>query len=267
MKPTRWSARDGRHVNGVDARHIHLVIGPTSTQKTERSIELAKAHGAPVIAMDRIQIYDDLAVTSGRPAEVALDGTTRLYLDHRLASADCEEMPATTALENLRGLLAQIDGDVILEGGSTSLWSAFFAVVDDSTVFGDVIVRKISQWPEFASHVRSRVLHLLRSSPCSMLDELSGALADANARKLVLGLVGVPETLAWCAEGGVSTEMLPEFKSDLGACRSLAERIALAWTAYACIQQATFEILLRERNHMVEPVSYDISTRLAGSVV
>jgi tRNA A37 N6-isopentenylltransferase MiaA len=105
--------------------------------------------------MDRIQIYDDLAVTSGRPSELELDGTRRLYFDHCLASADCAEMPATTALEKLRWLLAQIDGDVILEGGSISLWHAFFAAVGNATLFGDVIVRKISEWPQFTLHVSS----------------------------------------------------------------------------------------------------------------
>src|SRR5690349_9322876 len=111
------STRDGRRVNGVNTRRIHVIIGPTSTGKTERSVELAKSLQAPVIAMDRIQIYDDLAITSGRPSELELHGTTRLYLDHRLATADREEMPAATALEKLRWLLAQIEGDVILEGG------------------------------------------------------------------------------------------------------------------------------------------------------
>jgi adenylate dimethylallyltransferase len=266
MKRTRWPARYGRCVNMVDARHIHLIIGPTSTSKTERSVALAKALGAPVVAMDRIQIYDDLAVTSGRPSELELDGTKRLYLDHRLASADREELPATTALAKLRGLLAQIEGDVILEGGSISLWRAFFAAIGNVTVSGDVIVRWVSDWPEFASHVTSRVLRLLRSSPYSMLDELSGALTDANARRLILGIVGMSEALAWCVERGVSTETLPELKPDLGACRSLAERIAPAWVEYASAQQASFEMLLRERNHVVERVSYAKSTRTTGSI-
>lgn len=253
-------------MNGVNARHIHVIIGPTSTGKTERSVELAKALGAPVIAMDRIQIYDDLAITSGRPSDLELDGTTRLYLDHHLASADREEMPAATALEKLQGLLARIEDDVILEGGSISLWQAFFAAVGNATVFGDVVVRKISEWPKFTSHVSSRILRLLRASPWSMLDELSDALADPNARKLSLGLIGVSEALAWCAERGMSTETLPELKSDLGACRSLAEWIAPAWAAYACIQQASFEILLSDRNHVVERVSCHESTRLARTV-
>jgi adenylate dimethylallyltransferase len=267
MKPTRWPARDGRCAKGVDCRQIHLIVGPTSTEKTARSIELAKALEAPVVAMDRIQIYDDLAVTSGRPSELELEGTRRLYLDHRLASADCAEMPATTALEKLREMLAQIEGDVILEGGSISLWQAFFAVAGNAAVFGDVVVRKISEWPKFTSHVSSRILRLLRASPWSMLDELSGALANAKPGGLVLGLVGVPEVLAWCVERGVSAKMLPELKSDLGACRSLAERIAPAWAAYTCMQQASFEILLRERNHVVENVSCGNSTRLARTVL
>ena len=60
---------------------LHIILGPTSVGKTSRSIVLAKESKSPVIVLDRVQIYQELATGSGRPLIDELEGTTRTYLE------------------------------------------------------------------------------------------------------------------------------------------------------------------------------------------
>lgn len=100
-----------------------------------------------------------------------------------------------------------------------------------------------------------------------MLDELSSAFADCTARRLMLGLVGMPEALAWCVQHKVAVNRLPELKEDPAACRSLANHIAPAWVQYARAQQASFPPILQHRRHAVEPFDCTTTTGLTASTL
>jgi len=104
---------------------IHVILGPTGVGKTARSIALARHTGAPVVSLDRFQMFQDLEMGTGRPANAELDGTERIYLsDHR--TVDDGELPADEAFGTLMQLLTARRQDVILEGGSLSLCRLFF---------------------------------------------------------------------------------------------------------------------------------------------
>jgi tRNA A37 N6-isopentenylltransferase MiaA len=231
-----------------------VILGPTCSGKTGRAVQLAKKSGAPVIAVDRIQVYEDLAITSGRPSDDELGGTARTYLDHRLTTSSPVEMTAAEGLRRLRRLIAQAPSGAILEGGSISLWETFFAERDAQGNVSTIIVRRIADWQRFARRVEQRILGLLGSPSRSMLDELGATLTDHRSRRLVLGTVGIRQLQEWTERRHIAPEALSDVKHDLEMCQSLAAHMTPAWVYHARMQQATFERLLAAHDHAVELV-------------
>ncbi len=232
--------RDGR----FGGAGLRVVLGPTCSGKTGRAVQLAKRSGAPVIAVDRIQVYEDLAITSGRPSDDELDGTVRTYLDRCVTTDRHVEMTAAEGLSRLRRLLADPPTEAILEGGSISLWRAFFAEHSSQQTVSEILLRRVANWERFASRVEQRILGLLSAQPRSMLDEVGATLIDPRSRRLVLGLLGIPELVQWCERRGIAPGALCGVTHDVQLCRSLAAHLTPAWVQHAQMQQAVFERLL-----------------------
>ncbi|CBA17048.1 isopentenyl transferase family protein [Xanthomonas albilineans] len=106
---------------------LYLIWGPTCSGKTALAVALAEQSGWPVIALDRIQCYPELATGSGRPLSSELRGTRRIYLASRavregIIAAD----EAHALLKDMVGRHSAAGG-VILEGGSISLINRMIA--------------------------------------------------------------------------------------------------------------------------------------------
>ena len=253
-------AAKGREEASGGVAGLRLILGPTCSGKTGRAVRLAQESGALVLAVDRIQVYEDLAITSGRPSAGELDGTARIYLDHRVTTGWPVEMTAAEGLRRLRRLIADASSaEVILEGGSISLWRAFFAECYVQESVSEIIVRRVADWERFAHRVEQRILGLLGSQSRSMLDELAATLTDDRSRRLVLGLVGIRELMEWSERRCIAPKALSDVKHDSKMCRSLAAHLTPAWLDYARLQQAAFKRLLPAYDHAVELVE-DLDT-------
>lgn len=207
-----------------------------------------------MIAIDRIQVYEDLATTSGRPSDDELDGTVRIYLDRRVTTSSPVEMTAAEGLRRLRRLITDAPSGVILEGGSISSWRAFFVERYAQENVSEIIGRRVADWERFTRRVERRILELLRAQPRSMLDELEVTLTDHRSRRLVLGTVGIRELQEWSERRCIAPEALSDVKHDLEMCRSLAAHMTPAWVHHARMQQAVFERFLPIYDHTVELV-------------
>lgn len=97
--------------------------GSTGVGKTRRATSLARQYTAPVLVLDRIQVYDDMAILSGRPRAEEIGDTTRIYLDQRPTCRG--ELTVEQSYWLLATHLQQLQAhhnSIILEGGSISLW-------------------------------------------------------------------------------------------------------------------------------------------------
>jgi adenylate dimethylallyltransferase len=239
----------------VSAPTLHLLLGPTGSAKTARAVELAAALDAPVVVMDRVQVFDDLATISGRPAASELRGTRRLYLDHRRVLRTPVELHARAGMTRLERLAARLGPTVIVEGGSLSLWRTFLPRLDERQARAvHACVRVVEDWDRHAHVLRERCIAMMRTSRPSMLDELAAALAQPRARSLVRTLIGVERALGWCAARGVPPEALPAHGEDEQVVRGIADAMLPALVDHARVQQATFRRLLADRAHEVEVV-------------
>lgn len=153
--------------------HVHLIIGPTGIGKTARSVALAKQIGAPVIVLDRVQVYQELTIASGRPLASELDGTTRIYLTERRV-ADGELLVS----EAFYLLLRQIETVrlshpcLILEGGSVSLCTALFEGGLLEHAPSSVQYLTLPSKAVYRQRLVARILEMLRGR-VSILDELA----------------------------------------------------------------------------------------------
>jgi hypothetical protein len=228
------------------------VLGPTASAKTGHAITLAAALGAPVVAIDRIQVFDDLATTSGRPTATELNGTRRVYLDHRLLRDAKADLTIAEGLDRLRRLLGRLGPTVVLEGGSISLWRAIFAMLDEGRI--ETHLRLVEDWEAHALAIEDRCVAMMTVARPSMLDELAVALTEPAMRRVAVELIGVEGILGWCADHGVTPATLGAYNEDVGVARSLATAMRPALVAHARRQQHAFRALLAGRPHELEVV-------------
>lgn len=222
---------------------LHLIVGKTGVGKTARSIEWAESTGAPVVVLDRIQCYPELAVGSGRPLDDKLRGTRRIYLaSRRVTDGDLDATAAHLLLMEQVEQLASENDTIILEGGSTSLLKEMM-----KSPFWKGYQRSYEHLRgTYAASYQARVLQRVRGmlhAPAgekSILAELAGSWALPEARAFVETVVGYDAITAWCRETGVHPDelRLPLSPEQIEV---LAQRITAAHLAYARMQEGVFE--------------------------
>ena len=222
---------------------LQLIVGKTGVGKTARSILLAKATGAPVVVLDRIQCYPELAVGSGRPLEHELGGTRRIYLtERRVTEGELGAGAAHALLARWVERLAAESDTIILEGGSISLLQAMMRSALWKRYRRSYEHLRCLDEAAYRGRVRARVVEMLRAPPGgrSMLSELAALGAAPEARAFVETVVGYDVLFAWCRENGLPLEGL---RRPLGSEQRavLAQRIFEAHLAYASKQAGVFE--------------------------
>ncbi len=101
---------------------LHLIYGPTCSGKTDMAIQIAQETGWPVVALDRVQCCPQIATGSGRPLELELQSTRRIYLDSRPLTEgilDADKRPSSNS--DSKWIRRKSEEGLILEGGSISL--------------------------------------------------------------------------------------------------------------------------------------------------
>ncbi len=226
---------------------IHLILGPTGVGKTSRSVDLAARLSAPVIVLDRIQIYPELSTGSGRPRPEELRGTERLYLTERRV-ADGE----LSAAESQALLLARVEElrtrhtILVMEGGSISLmqeicahsvWRSHQLTLHYTPAPRESIYRELLQ---------RRIRAMLQPSPGqpSILSELAAVWGDERAQAFVETIGGYHTLVAWCRERGISPADIESHAHAPDVVEVLLSRMLEANVAYGYSQGRAFARLL-----------------------
>lgn len=220
-------------------KRLHVIIGPTTTGKTRRAVTLAEQTGAPVIVLDRIQCFPELAVGSGRPGADELRSTRRVYLaDRKVAQG---ELPAATANALVHTHVARLLQDenlVLLEGGSVSLLQAI-AADPRWAGYEQTWERLVLQDVEgYLAKAASRIRDMLApadGSP-SMLDEIAALWPDARTHAVLNGIVGYRSIIAYAGRYGIPVDRLAH---DLTAAQidRIVQDIAREFLVYARWQE------------------------------
>lgn len=220
-------------------KRLHFIVGPTTTGKTSRSVELAEQTGAPVIVLDRIQCFPELAVGSGRPSPAELRSTRRIYIK------DCMvidgELPATTANTLVHEHVARLIREepvLILEGGSVSLLRTIAADPRWGTYSQSWERLHLREVASYLSKAKSRVQEMLAPSDgtWSMLDEIARLWPDTRSHAVLGGIVGYKTIIAYAARYRIPVTALRHTLSpeQIG---HLAEEIAGEYLIYARWQE------------------------------
>jgi hypothetical protein len=222
---------------------IHLITGRTGIGKTARSVLLAEATGAPVVVLDRIQCYPELAVGSGRPQEAELRGTRRIYLTHRrVTEGDLDPAAAHSLLTAWVERLALEADTIILEGGSMSLLQAMMESSFWASYRRSHEHLRPADEASYAARIEVRVAGMLHARPGepSMLSELTALGAVPEAWAFVQTVIGYGAIFGWCRENGLA---LADLRRPLESKQTahLTRRITEAHLAYAEKQDEVFE--------------------------
>ena len=222
----------------------HLIIGPTGIGKTARSVALAKQIGAPVIVLDRVQVYQELTIASGRPLARELDGTTRIYLTERRV-ADGELLVS----EAFYLLLQQIETVgfshpcLILEGGSVSLWTALFEGGLLASAPSSVQYLAVHSKVAYRQRLAARILDMLRGQ-VSILDELAQVWCKPQQRMFAQKIGGYSAIVQWCSKRGISPLDLPDYGRDPAVQSDVAATILASYLEYSSHQCYVFQQLI-----------------------
>ena len=228
---------------------LHIILGPTSVGKTARSVQLAKETKAPVIVLDRVQIYQELATGSGRPLIDELDGTTRIYLEERQV-ADGE----LTTVEALSLALQFIDrlsvryNLLLLEGGSISLCTALFKSGILNKYQTTIEYLTVQNEKSYKSRLWSRMQNALISNPGqpSLIDELSRVWTEPHKLAFVRTVIGYDILIDWCQRFGFSPhEMWNSFQED-SLYINLTNEMFSGYLQYSQNQRKAFDRLVVE---------------------
>ncbi|WP_027164052.1 isopentenyl transferase family protein [Mesorhizobium sp. WSM1293] len=221
---------------------LHLIIGPTTAGKTVASLELAQRTGAPVLVLDRIQCYPELAVGSGRPSNAELRFTRRIYLAQRPVIAG--EIYAAEANSLLHDHVAQFDQHVpllILEGGSVSLLRAMVADQKWKSHRWTYERLHLKTRADYIAKARSRVREMLAPvNGCrSMLNEIAQLWPDPRSHVFLRGLAGYRTVIAYAETLGIALGDLPRAIQPTQIVY-LSQAIALEYLAHARWQEREF---------------------------
>jgi tRNA A37 N6-isopentenylltransferase MiaA len=215
---------------------LHIIIGPTATGKTAHSVKMAQELRAPVIVLDRLQVYRDLATGTGRPSPEELHGTERIYLADRCAQdGDFPAADAHASLLQHLERLARRDVPVILEGGSLSLLQQ---ISERFEIRRHACTLRCTTF-DTADHYRGLLLRriaemLAPAAPgrASIVAELAGAWRHEDARPFIRTICGYDAVLAWCQEEKVDPTDIEAQLGDPRALRAMEARILAAHFTY-----------------------------------
>lgn len=226
---------------------LHFIVGATGVGKTAAAVTLAEHLNAPVLAMDRLQIYRELATGTGRPETSELRGTLRIYLaDRRIADGELPAAEAHQLLVDQVQALRPYHSDLILEGGSISLftelcrsshWEQYPKTVRNIVVRGPA---------RYCARIRHRIEQMLRpaGSP-SVLAELAAVWRDARVHALVQSVVGYDAILAWCQRRSVApTELAVTGVVPRHHLYEIGDEMLAGHLKYARLQAESFDRLL-----------------------
>ncbi|MBD2345850.1 isopentenyl transferase family protein [Anabaena subtropica] len=228
---------------------LHIILGPTSIGKTDRSVVLAKQTKAPVIVLDRIQIYRELTTGSGRPLIDELDGTTRIYLEDRQIT-DGE----LTTVESLSLALQHIDrlsqqhNLLILEGGSISLCTSLFksGILDNYQTTIEYLT--VQDEELYHSRMWRRMQKALMYNPRqpSLIEELSRVWKQPEKLAFVQTVVGYDVLIDWCQRFNFSPDEMWHNFQDNSLYINLTQEMFSAYIQYSQNQRKAFDQLVIE---------------------
>lgn len=232
------------------AKPIVLILGLTSTGKTARSVELAKAGGGTVISLDRVQCHRELAIGSGRPTETELAGTTRIYLDHpgSLAQGLASAERCVDVLERLLSE-ARLSGAEapILEGGSISILRELATRPNWNQGIPFRIEQMSIPGPrQRERRIRDRVTRVLDDrGEASLFAELAAVWSDEAAKAVAYQITGYREIVDACERHQVDVRSVRgNGRLPAGLKADLIDSIVTAHLAYARQQEeAIAEVL------------------------
>lgn len=172
---------------------IYLIYGPTCSGKTDLAIQIARETGWPVIALDRVQCFPQIATGSGRPLEWELQSTRRIYLDSRPLAAGVIETEAAH-----RHLILYVEDHksspgLILEGGSISLLNCMAKSSYWDTGFRWHVRRLRLTTPDvFLPRARRRATEMVavRDERPSLLEELADLWNQEALLAMLVDIVG-----------------------------------------------------------------------------
>ncbi|MCC5659137.1 isopentenyl transferase family protein [Nostoc sp. XA010] len=228
---------------------LHIILGSTSVGKTARSIMLAKQTKAPVIVLDRIQIYQELATGSGRPLIDELEGTTRTYLEERQVVdgelTTVESLSLTLQIINKLSLRHNL---LLLEGGSISLCTALFksGILDNYQTTIEYLT--IQNEAAYCNRLWSRMQDALISRPGqpSLLEELDRVWLDPRKLAFVRTVLGFDILVDWCQRFGLSPyEMWNTVQEDSLKVELIGQMFS-AYLQYSRDQRRAFDRLVVE---------------------
>lgn len=225
---------------------LHLILGATGSGKTEKAMQLAHQLGTPLIILDRIQCYPELAMTSGRgfalPSPFPI-----IHLSERSVSEGdyAPDLAYTHLHEYLHSL--RHHHFLLLEGGSISLTR----LLCTDTVFlryHDVSLEIVQREPaEHRQKVRTRILTMLSPAPedgTSMLTELQHTWQYVEQRPFLRTLVGFDAALDWLTKKRLSINSLDTLTNADIFDLSLA--ITQSHLRYAQTQQQHLHTILKQ---------------------
>ncbi len=221
---------------------LYLIWGATTTGKTAQSVALARATGAPVISLDRVQCCHELAVGSGRPSPSDLLGTRREYLCDRSVSSGV--IPAADANQLLFDKVVRYSAHeraLILEGGSVSLINAM--IRDERwSEQGEWALRRIALpgRAAFMAQAIKRVRDMLEPPPgqAGILDELEGLWAHPGNHAVLEDVDGYRQIIRYARASQVPIDRITSI--DRSTMAILVERIAQEYWEHALWQEQEF---------------------------
>ena len=213
----------------------HCIVGATGTGKTARATALARQTGAPVIVLDRFQVFEDLGTGTGRPLPHEIAGTTRLYLARRyMMDGEFSAEQATLAFLRTVGALVQDHELILLEGGSMALHER---LMKEELLGASGVTVEQTRWGSLTSYehtLRRRAQAMLKSGGGrrSMIEEVARGWDDPRMRAFLATIAGYDAVITHCEQSGMEPAELAGAPVDA----MLVEEVVLSHLRYAARQ-------------------------------
>ncbi|EYF03344.1 isopentenyl transferase [Chondromyces apiculatus DSM 436] len=226
-------------------------MGATGTGKTARATELARQTGAPVVVLDRFQVFEDLGTGTGRPLPHEIAGTTRLYLARRyMMDGEFSAEQATLAFLRTVGALVEDHDLILLEGGSVALYEM---LMEEELLGASGVTVERTRWasvPSYEYTLRRRAQAMLKpgGGRRSMIEEVARGWDDPRMRAFLATITGYDAIIAHCEQSGMEPAELSGAPLDA----MLVEEVVLSHLRYAARQNAALNRLFGDASFGAE---------------